>query len=79
MTAIGGAPAPRDSRSCRPGSGPQAQAAHAAGRPLREDLVQRLRIGAAAQERALGERFTWAAPARSHVEAYEAALAAAGA
>ena len=35
----------------------------------------RAALGAAAQERALGEQFTWAASARAHVEAYEAALA----
>ena len=46
---------------------------------LDADPQRRAALGAAAQERALGERFTWAASARSHVEAYEAALAAAGA
>ena len=46
---------------------------------LDADPQRRAALGAAAQERALGERFTWAASTRSHVEAYEAALAAAGA
>ena len=36
---------------------------------------RRAALGAAAQERALGERFTWAASARSHVEAYKSAVA----
>ena len=42
---------------------------------LDADPQRRAALGAAAQERALSEQFTWAASARAHVEAYEAALA----
>lgn len=38
------------------------------------DPARRAALGAAAQERALSEQFTWRASARSHLKAYEAAL-----
>lgn len=43
---------------------------------LDADPARRAALGDAAQARAVSEQFTWRASARSHIEAYEAALAA---